>query len=74
MTKHVSPEITGTELTDYIRADDGAIMRWDGIDSFVRFPRLKSAEEVSEDTGPVIPDMTVRKYRSTRDLWDCGRM
>jgi hypothetical protein len=28
MTKHVSPEITGAELigTDYIRADDDAIM------------------------------------------------
>jgi hypothetical protein len=38
MTKHVSPEITGTELTgtDYIRSDDGAIMRETEPGYFVR--------------------------------------
>ena len=58
MTKHVSPEITGTELsTDYIR-DIGGVKtlmceskRFPGV--FVGL-REMSAEEVSEDTGPVV--------------------
>jgi Caudovirus prohead serine protease len=51
MTKHVSPEIAGTELigTYYIRADDGAVMRDDGTGRFVRYPRL-SAKEVLENS------------------------
>jgi hypothetical protein len=57
MTKHVSPEITGTELigTDYIKPDDGAIMRETEPGRFEA--KRDNSRTVSEDTGPVIGDM-----------------
>jgi hypothetical protein len=59
MTKHFLPEPGATELTgtDYIRAVDGATMRYDGIGSFVAKPGSFIAKPVSEDTGPVIGEM-----------------
>jgi hypothetical protein len=57
MTKHVSPEIAGTELiaTDYIRAVDGAVMRECETGWFEA--KRGNSPTVSEDTGPLIGDM-----------------
>jgi hypothetical protein len=58
MTKHFLPD----ELifkADYERLDDGATMRWNGVDSFIaQRGSFKAKQEnstaVSEDTGPVM--------------------
>jgi hypothetical protein len=63
MTKQFSPEITGTELigTDYIRSDDGAIMRDDGHGSFNAVLGSFEAPKIIEPTPRVKPSSKRRK-------------